>query len=96
MATKAERNHMGCVASLGCVLCRHLRLADDTPALVHHLRTGQGRMRAAHTDTLPLCFEHHVGATGVHSMGRQQFADMHGISEVELLAMTNNLLGITT
>ena len=59
MSTAAEREHMGRVAALCCVLCRHLGLADDTPAIVHHLRTGQGRMRASHYDTLPLCPAHH-------------------------------------
>ena len=93
-ATASEKRHMGRVAALCCVLCRHLKLADDSPAIVHHLRTGQGRMRAKHTDTMPLCPEHHVGKTGVHSMGREEFADMHGISEIELLEQTKNALGI--
>lgn len=84
---------MGRVAALGCILCRHLHLGE-TPALVHHLRTGQGKMRASHYDTMPLCPEHHIGATGVHSMGRAQFAALHGVSELELLAMTKALLGV--
>jgi hypothetical protein len=61
---------------------------------VHHLRTGQGRMRASHFDTMPLCFEHHVGNSGLHSMGRDEFAQLHGISELELLALTKTQLNI--
>ena len=93
MSTAAEREHMGRVAALCCVLCRHLGLADDSPAIVHHLRTGQGRMRASHYDTLPLCPPHHQhSGFGVHDMGREQFARLYGISEIELLALTRRLL----
>lgn len=96
-ATASDKRHMGRVAALSCMLCRHLRLADDTPAVVHHLRTGQGRMRAKHTDTIPLCPNHHQNSGyGLHDMGRDEFEAMYGISELELLAMTNRLLGITS
>ena len=94
-STAAEKRHMGRVAALCCMLCRFLRLADDTPAIVHHLRTGQGRMRAAHQDTIPLCPPHHqFSGFGLHDMGRSEFETTYGISETGLLAMTNNLLGI--
>ena len=41
MSTKAEKRHMGRVASLGCYLCRQLGYGE-TPAQVHHVREGQG------------------------------------------------------
>jgi hypothetical protein len=82
---KAERDHMGRVAELGCVLCSHLRLGA-TPAIVHHLRTGQGKMRATNWLTLPLCPTHHQhSGYGVHDMGRRQFFEMYSISEIGLL-----------
>jgi len=95
-ATASNKRHMGRVAALCCMLCRHMGLADDTPAIVHHLRTGQGKMRAKHTDTIPLCPPHHqFSGFGLHDMGRDEFEQTYGISELGLLAMTNQLLGIT-
>lgn len=86
---------MGLVAGLCCMLCRHLGIADDTPAIVHHLRTGQGRMRASHYDTIPLCPTHHqFSGQGIHDMGRQQFAALYGVSEIELLEMTKKMTGL--
>ena len=93
-ATSDEKAYMGRVAALCCVLCRHLGIADDSPAVVHHLRTGQGKKRASHKDTMPLCPLHHqFSGFGVHDMGRPQFEARYGISEVGLLEMTKQLLG---
>lgn len=80
------------VASLGCVLCRKLGLGE-TPAIVHHIRTGQGWMRASHQHTIPLCPRHHQhSGIGLHDMGRDEFEAMYGISELGLLELTNQLL----
>ena len=55
MATKAERDHMGAVAALGCVVCRNLGFVDS-PAEIHHVRTGQGMgQRASNYEVIPLC-----------------------------------------
>ena len=94
-ATASERRYMGRVAGLCCVLCRVMGLADDSPAIVHHLRTGQGRMRASHFDTMPLCPDHHQNSGfGLHDMGRDEFEHLYGVSELELLALTKQLLGV--
>lgn len=93
-ATADEKRHMGRVAALGCILCLHLG-QGATPAIVHHLRTGQGKMRASHYDTMPLCPTHHMDSgIGLHDMGRDEFARLYRVSEVELLARTKLLLGI--
>lgn len=85
-ATALEREYMGAVASLCCVVCRNLDLGD-TPAVVHHIREGQGgAQRAANFLTLPLCPEHHVGSSGYHHNPRR-FEAMHG-SELDLLGQT--------
>lgn len=69
MTTTAERDHMGRVAALGCIVCRRLNLGA-TPAEVHHIREGTGKgQRASHFDTLPLCYLHHRGADGIHHIG---------------------------
>ena len=83
-ATKAEREHMGMVAELGCIICRR-------PAEVHHI-AGQG-MRASSYETIPLCADHHRNGNigvAVHS-GRRSFEARHGTEE-ELLSKTLELL----
>lgn len=92
--TKAESDYLGRVAALGCILCRRLGLGE-TPAEVHHPRTGTGAgQRAAHGDGFPLCPEHHRGNTGLHGMGRKAFEAHYGVTELELRDQTHRLLGI--
>ena len=83
-ATKAERDHMGKVAELGCIICL-------MPAQVHHV-ANQG-VRASHYQTIPLCGFHHLdGGFGdaIHQ-GRRTWEARHG-TEKELLAKTLELL----
>lgn len=90
--TKAESAYLGAVADLGCALCQHLGYGK-TPAIVHHQRTGTGMMRASHYRTVPLCPHHHqFSGEGVHDMGREEFAEKYGISEVQLVENTRHLL----
>lgn len=73
------------VASLGCILCRHLDLGE-TPATLHHVREGQGMsQRASDFLVIPLCKEHHQGKTGVHG---GEFYQRWKMDEMDLLAMT--------
>lgn len=44
-------------------------------------------------DVIPLCPEHHQGASGVHGMGRKAWERMFGITEAELTAETQQLAG---
>ncbi|WP_042298985.1 Ref family recombination enhancement nuclease [Paraburkholderia kururiensis] len=91
-ATKAERDYLGRVAALGCAVCRRLGYGES-PAIVHHQRTGQGWGRASHYRTCPLCPAHHQGSGyGVHDQGREEFAEMYGFSEVELVEETRQIL----
>lgn len=83
---------MGRVAALGCAICRRLGYGE-TPAQVHHQRTGIGKgQRASNYQAVPLCPEHHTGKTGFHTLGRQ-FAVVYGVTEVELVEETQQLLG---
>lgn len=92
--TAEEKAHMGRVADLGCILCRKLGYGE-TPAEVHHIRTGTGAgRRASHFDTIGLCPEHHRGNTGLHGLGRKRFEQIYSITELELLDLTNQLLGV--
>ncbi|VVD74692.1 Ref family recombination enhancement nuclease [Pandoraea commovens] len=88
-AKKAEREHMGVVAGLYCVVCRNLGY-DESPAEVHHVRfLAGGGQRAEHADTIPLCPLHHrVGGYGVaFHAGPAEFQRRYG-TEAELLEQT--------
>jgi RecA-dependent nuclease len=88
----AEQRHMARVAALGCILCRHLGYGE-TPAQVHHVREGQGvGQRANDFLTVPLCMEHHTGASGVHGLGTRGFERRYKLDELDLLALTLELL----
>ena len=83
--TKAESDHMGTVAGLGCIICK-------MPAHVHHLPVQGGQKD--NFKVIPLCPLHHQhGNIGVavHS-GRRSFERNFG-TELELLKKVNKLLG---
>lgn len=76
--------HMERVANLGCIICRELGLGFS-PASVHHIFDA-----AARSDflTIPLCREHHQGATGFHGLGEREFNRRYKTTEANLLAKT--------
>lgn len=86
---KDERKHYDNVARLGCSLCRHLG-NEGTPAELHHIRSNGGLRKNA--PVIPLCPEHHRGNTGVHGLGKKQFASRYGVDEQSLLRQTLELL----
>ena len=92
-STAEEIRIMRRVAEMGCIVCERMGY-PGTPAEIHHVRVNHGWGRSSHKAILPLCPEHHRGNTGVHSMGREQFRDMYGKSEIELLEIVlNRLMG---
>ena len=76
-------------ASIGCILCRHLGYGE-TPAEIHHIRSFGGKRDLA--PVIPLCPEHHRGNTGVHGLGKKEFARHYGLSEMDLLNKTTEVL----
>lgn len=86
--TAAGKRHMGKVAEVGCILCRHIG-AGQTPAEVHHLKEECGAgQRQSDFLTVPLCPEHHRGNQGIHGLGRRAFERTYRLTELDLLAMT--------
>jgi hypothetical protein len=86
--TKAEQAHKSRVAELGCAVCRRLGLGE-TPAELHHVREGQGMsQRASDFLVIPMCPEHHRGASGLHGLGTRGFERRYGVDELGLLAET--------
>ena len=96
MTTKAEKQHMGKVAALGCIAC-YLQGTPGTPAELHHPRSGVGRgQRASHFDVLPLCAAHHRGThhpavPSIH-LSKQAFIERFG-TEAALLTLVRQLIG---
>ena len=94
MTTNAEREHMGRVAELGCSVCRRMG-QEGTPAQVHHpRRLAGGWGRSSNMTTIPLCWEHHHGKTGVHGLGTKGFPKHWGFEETDLLKDTLDLLNL--
>lgn len=91
---KAEQEHKDALASLGCVLCRRLYGPHAPgPVELHHLRTG-GWGKGDYTTLIPLCREHHQGASGVHGLGTKGFVKRYGITQADLLMDALALLKI--
>lgn len=78
---------MSAVASLGCIVDT-LEGKPDTPAEVHHIRTGTGAgLRSSHLRVLPLCPLHHRGRLGIHGPLGQGFVAHLGLTELDLLEL---------
>lgn len=96
MSTKAEKQHLGRVAALGCIVCRNEGFGE-TPACCHHIRAGQGMgQRASDFEVIPLCGIHHQqGGHGVAIHAGQKAWEARYGTERELLTQVRQLLGIT-
>jgi len=87
-ADPLARAWMAKVAAVRCVVCTECGL---TPlgTIVHHVREGQGlSQRAQDWLTVALCREHHVGASGWHTLGKMGFYQRYKLDEMDLLALT--------
>lgn len=84
--SNAAKRYMARVAEQGCALCRAIG-HGETPAEIHHIRTGQGAgQRASDYLVVPLCPDHHRGPHGIHG-DRAAFRNA-AITELDLLADT--------
>lgn len=82
------KQYMSYVARVGCRICARMGYSD-TPAEVHHARTGAGiGRRNDDYATIGLCLEHHRGNTGIHGMGRKAWERHWGVTEAELIEET--------
>lgn len=84
-ATKAERDYMGRVAELGCLICQ-------MPAQVHHIH-GHAFGSKSNFRCAPLCYlHHHMGAFGhcVHN-GTKTFEENY-ITQADMLKEVNRRL----
>lgn len=79
---------MGLVARVPCVLCARMGLGNS-PSQVHHLKYGTGASdRASDWLTVALCWEHHQGPSGIHTLKERGLYLRYKCSELDLLADT--------
>lgn len=88
--SKAEKDHLDRVASLGCLICM-------APAEVHHVTNGTMGKKSSDYDAIPLCPLHHrLGDYGVafHS-GKKAWEEKFG-TQGELLEIVRQRLEMKT
>jgi hypothetical protein len=74
--TKAEHDHLNLVASHPCMVCNNQNVN------VHHIReSGEPRN---HFKSIPLCYDHHQGPNGIHTLGKKEFYKRYG-HEIKML-----------
>jgi len=94
--TKAERDHLSRVASLGCICPLPDRLGMtrcEAPAEIHHLLNGTIGRKASNFEVIPLCpYHHRTGPFGhaVHN-GTKTFEARYG-SQREMLEAVKTLI----
>lgn len=87
---REEKAWMDAIRELGCIVCLD-NLGEHTPAAVHHI---DGKTKpGAHLQTIPLCYHHHQGtADSRHGAGKKAFERAHGMTEMQWLERTKELL----
>jgi hypothetical protein len=86
--TVAELHHKSRVVLLGCAMCYHIRGPHDPgPVELHHLRSG-GWGKGDFKTLIPLCFNHHRGADGIHHIGTKLWEREFGVTQKQLLDWT--------
>lgn len=79
-----ERQHLGKVAALGCVVCGMAGL--ESAAEIHHIGNGTMGKKASNYEAIPLCHIHHrTGGHGVAVHGGRQTWEANFGTEKELL-----------
>ena len=77
------------VRDIGCIVCHSLGLGVS-PASIHHVESVRDGLSAY--AIVPLCREHHQGATGVHGLSRRGFEARYKLTEIDLLALVTREL----
>ena len=81
----SAKSHMSRVAGIGCILCKTVLDIRDSPAEIHHIYDTADRSDFL---VIPLCYGHHRGAAGFHTLGERKFNAVYGTTETKLLAAT--------
>lgn len=73
--TKAQRQLWDKIANLGCIVesCIHA-------PCIHHIETGMGGCKN-HDRVIPLCYDHHQGREGIHTLSRRIWQAKYGTEQ---------------
>lgn len=84
--TKSQKARWDRMANLGCAIegCGHA-------PCIHHAETGMGG-RKNHDRVIPLCYDHHQGRDGIHTLSRRTWQKKFG-TEQDLMAKISGMLG---
>lgn len=77
--TASEKRHLSRVASLPCLIC------GAKPVHIHHVRR-YGETRK-HDQVVPLCLNHHMGAEGIHTLGKKLW-ELRYMTQDQMLTIT--------
>lgn len=86
----SRRDYLERVRSVGCVVCRFMGTPQKGPTYAHHVESVRDDL--SDYATAALCYLHHQGGQGVHTLSRKVFAMRFGLSDVDLIAMTVRLI----
>lgn len=76
--TKDEKRHKALLAEMPCAVCGGFGVQ------LHHIRTG-GWGKGDYKTLIPLCYDHHLGSLGIHTMGTKAWSRAFG-NQQDLLA----------
>ena len=86
--TPENKKRFANLREMGCIIC------SNPEVHIHHkLGSGMGQ-KSSDKDTYSLCWRHHTGDEGIHTLGVKTWQKKFGRTEDELLAVTNDLLGL--
>ena len=83
--TNDEKRHKAKLADMACMICE--RIYGQHPGgnvTLHHLRSG-GWGKGDYRTLIPLCYNHHQGAEGIHTMGTKAWERHFDVSQQDLL-----------
>lgn len=78
---KKDPKHLARVAELPCCICEAFGGPQIGRTFVHHcIHDRYSQAKASDRETIPLCYDHHQGARGIHtnkSAWRQEYGADH-------------------
>lgn len=84
--TAAGKRYMDRVRDLPCCIC------GAWPSSAHHVIVGRfSQSKASDMDTIPLCYQHHQGAGGIHT-NQTAWVERHG-PDTDYLEQTRRTIG---
>ena len=83
--TNEEKRYKSALAEMACLICERIYgQHSGGDVQLHHLRTG-GWGKSGYKTLIPLCFNHHTGPEGIHSLGTRAWERRFDVSQKDLL-----------